>query len=204
MNFKKELNSLRGLVLNIGIVVALVVLVLFIFFYKVMPYITNQNKLVAVPDLTGMNSNEAIQFLKARQLQYEFGDSLFRADADPLVVLHQYPKANSKVKLYRKIKLNLNAITPPLVSYPDLSGYTYQFAKQQLEVSGLGVYSITYKTDIATNAVLESTLAGEVILPGHKLAKGTKVDLVIGMPKDQSLIVPGSGLSVYDSTGISR
>lgn len=204
MNFRKESNSLRGLVLNIGVVVAVLMLMSFTFFYEVMPYITNQNKVVTVPDLRGMSSNEAIQFLKARQLQYEFGDSLFRADADPLVVLHQYPKANSKVKLHRKIKLNLNATTPPLVSYPDLSGYTYQFAKQQLEASGLGVRNITYKVDIATNAVLESTVAGEVILPRQQLAKGTKVDLVIGMPEDQSPMVPDSAQSVYDSSGISR
>jgi len=186
MKFKIGSNSVRGLVLNIGLVLALLGLMSFVFFGKVMPYVTNQNKVVSVPDLSGMTKTEAIRFLEARQLQYEFGDSLFRADVDPLIVLEQYPKANSKVKIYRKIKINLNAATPPLVAYPDLNGFTYQFAKQQLESLGLEIRTIMYKTDIAPNAVLESLLAGKTILPGQQLPKGTKVDLIIGMLEEQS------------------
>ncbi|MFD1000406.1 PASTA domain-containing protein [Ohtaekwangia kribbensis] len=186
MSFKIGSNSVRGLVLNIGLVLVLLGLMSFVFFYKVMPYVTNQNKVVTVPDLRGMTNKEAVRFLAARQLQYEFGDSLFRADVDPLLVLDQYPKANSKVKIYRKIKLNLNAATPPLVVYPDLSGFTYQFARQQLESLGLSIGNIYYKSDIAVNAVLESQLAGKTLLPGQQISKGTVVDLIIGMPGDKS------------------
>jgi beta-lactam-binding protein with PASTA domain len=186
MSFKIGSNSVRGLVLNIGLVLVLLGLMSFVFFYKVMPYVTNQNKVVTVPDLRGMTNKEAVRFLAARQLQYEFGDSLFRADVDPLLVLDQYPKANSKVKIYRKIKLNLNAATPPLVVYPDLSGFTYQFARQQLESLGLSIGNIYYKADIAVNAVLESQLAGKTLLPGQQISKGTVVDLIIGMPGDKS------------------
>ena len=185
MKFKIGSNSVRGLVLNIGLVLVLLGLMSFVFFNKVMPYVTNKNKVVTVPDLRGMTNTEAIRFLEARQLQYEFGDSLFRADVDPLVVLDQYPKANSKVKVYRKIKLNLNAATPSLVAYPDLNGFTYQFAKQQLESIGLGIGKIDYKVDIAVNAVLASHIAGKNILPGQRVSKGTVVDLVIGMPEDK-------------------
>lgn len=169
-----------------------------------MPVATNQNKIVTVPDLMGMTSKEAVHFLEARQLQCEFGDSVFRADADPLVVLDQYPEANSKVKVYRKIKLSLNATTPPLVAYPDLNGYTYQFAKQQLELLGLSVGKFSYKSDIALNAVLESRLAGKKILPGQSIAKGTAVELVIGMPEDKSLSFPDHEEMNFDSIGISR
>ena len=178
-------NSVRGLVVHVGLVLVLLGLMSFVFFGKVMPYVTNKNKVVTVPDLRGMTNTEAIRFLEARQLQYEFGDSLFRTDVDPLVVLDQYPKANSKVKVYRKIKLNLNAATPPLVAYPDLNGFTYQFAKQQLESIGLGIGKIDYKVDIAVNAVLASHIAGKNILPGQRVSKGTVVDLVIGMPEDK-------------------
>jgi beta-lactam-binding protein with PASTA domain len=186
MSFKIGSNSVRGLVLNIGLVLVLLGLMSFVFFYKVMPYVTNQNKVVTVPDLRGMTNKEAVRFLAARQLQYEFGDSLFRADVDPLLVLDQYPKANSKVKIYRKIKLSLNAATPPLVVYPDLSGFIYQFARQQLESLGLSIGNIYYKADIAVNAVLESQLAGKTLLPGQQISKGTVVDLIIGMPGDKS------------------
>ena len=192
MRFKIGSNSVRGLVLNIGLVLGLLGLTSFAFFYQVMPYITNQNKVVTVPDLSGMTSKEAVRFLEARQLQYELGDSLFRADVNPLIVLDQYPKANSKVKIYRRIRLNLNAATPPLVVYPDLSGDTYQFAKQQIESLGLSVGNIDYKADIAVNAVLESQLAGKKILPGQRIPKGTVVDLIIGMPEDKSVVLTDS------------
>jgi eukaryotic-like serine/threonine-protein kinase len=192
MKFRIGSNSVRGLVLNIGLALVLLGLMSFVFFNEVMPYVTHKNKVVTVPDLRGMTSAEAIRFLEARQLQYEFGDSLFYADANPLVVLDQYPKANSKVKIYRKIKLHLNAATPPLVAYPDLSGYTYQFAKQQLESVGLAVGNIEYKADIAVNAVLESQLAGKKILPGQRISKGTRVNLIIGMPGDKSAVLTDS------------
>ncbi len=134
MSFKIGSNSVRGLVLNIGLVLVLLGLMSFVFFYKVMPYVTNQNKVLTVPDLRGMTNKEAVRFLAARQLQYEFGDSLFRADVDPLLVLDQYPKANSKVKIYRKIKLNLNAATPPLVVYPDLKWLYLSICKATIRV----------------------------------------------------------------------
>jgi beta-lactam-binding protein with PASTA domain len=143
-----------------------------------------------------MKNTEAVRFLEARQLQYEFGDSVFRANADPLVVLDQYPKANSKVKVYRKIKLSLNATIPPLIAYPDLNGYTYQVAKQQLESLGLSVEKLTYQPDIALNAVLESRLANKKLLPGQPIAKGTAVELIVGMPDREE--------TNYDSIGISR
>jgi beta-lactam-binding protein with PASTA domain len=196
MNFRNELNSLRGLVLNIGLVLVLILLLSFTFFYKVMPDVTNHRKIVTVPDLRGMTNEEAVRFLKARQLQYEFGDSIFRADTDPLVVLDQYPEANSKVKIYRKIKLTLNATTAPLVAYPDLNGYTYQFAKQQLESLGLSVGKYSYESDIALNAVLESRLVGKKLSAGQSVPKGTTVELVIGMP---DLEEPDN-----DSIGISQ
>lgn len=169
-----------------------------------MPDVTNHYKIVTVPDLRGMTNKEAVRFLEARQLQYEFGDSVFRADAAPLVVLDQYPRANAKVKVYRKIKLSLNATIPPLVAYPDLNGYTYQFAKQQLESLGLRVRIFTYKPDVAINAVWESRLAGKKLLPGQSIAKGTAVELVIGMPMDKTLSLPDNQEMNYDSIGISR
>jgi beta-lactam-binding protein with PASTA domain len=196
MSYKTEFNSLRGVVLNVTLVLVLILFLSFTFFYKVLPYVTNQNRVITVPDLRGMKNTEAVRFLEARQLQYEFGDSVFRVNADPLVVLDQYPKANSKVKVYRKIKLSLNATIPPLIAYPDLNGYTYQVAKQQLESLGLSVEKLTYQPDIALNAVLESRLANKKLLPGQPIAKGTAVELIVGMPDREE--------TNYDSIGISR
>jgi beta-lactam-binding protein with PASTA domain len=196
MSYKTEFNSLRGVVLNVTLVLVLILFLSFTFFYKVLPYVTNQNRVITVPDLRGMKNTEAVRFLEARQLQYEFGDSVFRANADPLVVLDQYPKANSKVKVYRKIKLSLNATIPSLIAYPDLNGYTYQVAKQQLESLGLSVEKLTYQPDIALNAVLESRLANKKLLPGQPIAKGTAVELIVGMPDREE--------TNYDSIGISR
>jgi eukaryotic-like serine/threonine-protein kinase len=180
MFLRNEVNSLRNLLINIGLVVVLITFVSFVFFNKVMPYITNQDEIVTVPDLKGMTNVEAIRFLEARHLQYEFGDSVFNVNAKPLAVMEQYPKANSKVKVHRKIKLILNATTPPLIVFPDLSGYTYSFAKQQLELSGFGIGNVSYRNDIAINAVLESTFRGKRISAGQRLAKGTDVDFSDG------------------------
>jgi hypothetical protein len=65
-----------------------------------------------------------------------------------------------------------------------------------LESLGLSVEKLTYQPDIALNAVLESRLANKKLLPGQPIAKGTAVELIVGMPDREE--------TNYDSIGISR
>lgn len=178
-------NTLKGLLIHLGMASAVLMLLSFTFFYQVLPHLTNKNRVVSVPDVSGMTLDKASKFLGDRDLNYEVTDSSYHSTLPPLTVLKQYPKASSKVKINRKISLTLNARTPPAVSFPDLTGSTFDFAQQQLKSLGLQIGTIQYRPDIAHNAILEARTNGKLLTAGQRVRKGSWIDLVIGNHNDQ-------------------
>ena len=155
--------KLKGVIVQLGAVVALLTLLFFAFFYGVLPFATNKDSIVDVPDLNGMTLEEAIRLLKTNDLKYEVTDSAYNSAKKPLTVLHQFPAAFANVKINRKINLRLNAKIPPSVSYPDLTSSSYDFALEQLGSLELKIGTIEYRPDIADNAILESQIDHEVL-----------------------------------------
>jgi beta-lactam-binding protein with PASTA domain len=180
MKFGIESNTLKGLLIQVSIMLGLLCLLSFTMFYKVLPLLTNKDEIVTVPDLRGMSVSEALEFIKDKELEIEVTDSSYNAELAPLVVLEQFPKPNAKVKVNRKINLKLNAKTPPMVSYPDFTGSTFDFAQKQLKNLDLKIGTIQYRVDIAHNTILESRVNGRIISKGEPVSKGSRVDLIIG------------------------
>lgn len=185
MKFRIETDTLKGLLIHISIALGLLCILSFAFFYYILPSLTNKDEVVTVPDLKGMTVDEAMEFVKGRNLGIAVADSSYDAELDPLTVLEQYPKPHAKVKVDRKINLTLNARTPPIVYYPDLTGSTFDFARKQLKNVDLKIGTIQYRVDIAHNAILESRINGQLVRAGDKIFKGSTVDLVIGNLKDR-------------------
>jgi eukaryotic-like serine/threonine-protein kinase len=155
MKFKIEANTLKGVLIHTAIALVLFSVLSFTVFYKVLPLLTNKDKVVTVPDLKGMSIDQARQLVGDRQLAVEVTDSSYDVGFAPLTVLEQFPKPNAKVKVSRKIHLTLNARIAPIVSYPDLAGSTFDLAQKQLRDLGLKIGRIEYRADIAQNAILE-------------------------------------------------
>ena len=176
---KIKSNTLKGLLLHLTLVFGVLMLLSFTFFYKVLPAFTNQDQIVTVPDIYGMRFDEAVEFLKQKDLGFEVMDSSYNADLPPLTVLKQFPKSLAKVKANRKIGLTLNVKIPPAVSYPDLDGVTLDFAKKQFESLGLKIGTIQYKPDIAQNIILESLINGKKVDGGQEITRGATIDLII-------------------------
>ncbi len=173
--------QLRKFLLHITLAIGLLCLLSFTFFYKVLPSITNKDMVVSVPDVSGMTLSQAEKFLKARDLHADVVvDSSFDAMYPPLAVLSQYPKPGSKVKIYRTIDLKLNARNPPEISFPDLTGATFNFALSQLDRSDLKLGNVRYKQDIAHNTILAASVNGEIINTGSRVKKGSTIDLLVG------------------------
>ena len=70
-----------------------------------------------------------------------------------------------------------------MVTVPYVTGFSLRQAKNNLEMAGLEIKELIYKSDIATNYVLEERCAGKVVQPGSKLQTemGSGVTLVVGM-----------------------
>src|SRR5690606_5035633 len=95
-------------------------------------------------------------------------------------VMKQYPLAGAQVKENRKIFISLNAVNPPNVRMPKLIDSSVKNAQLVLRSFGLELGEITYKPDLAANAVLEQLHKGKPIEEGAYIAKGSKIDLVVG------------------------
>ena len=197
-----KVNSPVGVLIHLGIIIVLTAVALLGFFYVYLPSATHHNETVTVPDLEGVSMSDIDEFLTKRNLNYEvLADSGFTEAYEPQAVLVQYPLAGAKVKENRKIFLTLNAKNPPKVKMPALVDGSVKNAQLVLESYGLELGNIKYVPDLAQNAVLEQRYDGKAIAPGEMIAKGSKIDLLVGDGLGNTLLeVPDlSGLEMEEA-----
>lgn len=218
---KISTRSRRDVLLHLALVIALFLALFLAFFFLYLPWSTHHGETITVPKLAGMTTEELEDFLGDRDLRYEVSDCTFVAGLQPLTVISQYPREGAKVKQGRKIYVTITTATAPQVRMPKLTDLSYRSAEVTLRNYGLGLGNLTYKDDLAENAVLEQLFQGKKIEPGALIAKGSKVDLVVGnglgntsldVPEVQGksldeaqLIIKGNDLNVgvilYEASG---
>lgn len=175
-----KITSWKDILIHVAIIIALTAIFIYIFFYVYLPSSTNQGETITVPDLRGRTLSELNDVLGSH-LRYEvIPDSGYSASLPPLTVLTQFPPQNSRVKENRKIYLTVNAKNPPLVKMPKLEGGSVKNAQLVLKTYGLELGEIKYVPDMALNYILEQKVDGRPISPGEKVAKGSKIGLVVG------------------------
>lgn len=150
------------------------------FFNVYLPYTTNHGQTITVPNLKGIHMSKLDEFLGERDLEYQIDDSVFMPGAQPFLVTQQFPPAGAKVKQNRKIYLTIQAKNPPMVKMPNLKNRSFNNAQRELESFGLLLGEIKYVPDLQLNAVLSQMIAGKEVSEGVWIAKGTKIDLVVG------------------------
>lgn len=170
----------KGLLINLAIVAAIVTASLLVFFKAYLPAVTNHGESLTVPKLSGMSLEEMEDFLGNKKLRYEVVDSGYSSSMPPLTILDQYPEPGAKVKEKRKIFLTVKAFQPKSVKMPNLIDGSLKNAELVLKSYGLERGRITYKPDLAQNAVLQQMYNGADIVPGDLIKKGSVVDLIVG------------------------
>jgi eukaryotic-like serine/threonine-protein kinase len=185
--FKKNLKWFA-----IGFVCFLVLITLFLRLY------TRHGSSRAVPDLRGMTISEITQILEDKGLAYQISDSIYDKSVAPGCVVEQNPKAGSLVKKNRTIFVILNAANPEKIKMPNLVGVSLRQATSTIETAGLEIGNLSYVPDIAENNVLAQKFRGRDIPENEMIAKGSRIDLVLGKGLGQgSVQVPSViGLSV--------
>jgi len=174
-------QQLKKVGINLGIIIAISITLGFLFLKVYLPLYTNHGDTVTVPDLSGLDYEEAIELLETSSLQYEVSpDSSFSTEQDPLAILKQLPEANALVKKDRKIYLTLNARNAPILKMPSLINMPLKNVQEILANIGLERGDIVYVPDIGINVVLEQRYKGAPIREGAEIPKGSKVDLVVG------------------------
>ena len=167
----------------IQIVLAIVVLVVLSFLtMQWLDYSTNQDQRIEVPDLAKMNLDNVEDRLEELELDFEILDSAnFNPDFPRYSVIDQVPAPGKLVKEDRKIYLTLNPSGYRKIEVPNnLVRKTRRQVEPTLRSLGFEIGEISYKPDIAEDAVLELRHKGKLIEPKEKLMKTSKIDLVLG------------------------
>lgn len=166
----------------VQVVLALVVtIVLGFLVMKWLGQETNHGRTIVVPDLAKMQLDEVDQTLKKLHLDRVVLDSAnYNPDYPRYSVIEQNPAPGKKVKEGRKLYLKLNPAGYPKIEIPNMIRHTKRQVVPMLGSLGFEVGDITYKPDIAKDAVLELRVDGKQINPGDKIMKTTKIDLVLG------------------------
>ncbi|QEK51080.1 PASTA domain-containing protein [Pedobacter aquae] len=157
---------------------AAIVILLFSVFLS-LRYYTRHGEGLPVPNLKGLDIESAIKLLEADGFRYQI-DSVFVMDKKPGLVLEQDPDPETNVKTNRIIYLTIVSSQTPDVSFPDIDHKTLVEVISILSNYGLKLGDTTYKADIARDAVLAYSYAGQPLRVGQKIPKGSKIDLVLG------------------------
>jgi eukaryotic-like serine/threonine-protein kinase len=173
-------NQKRDLYTHIAIIICGLVVLFLGFFFVYLPWITNHGEAISVPDLKGKTIDEIEEILDDRGLRYEVADSVFKLGVPPLTVVSQYPAYGAKVKGGRKIYITVITETAPMVKLPQLTDMSLKSAEMQLVSAGLMKGSLKYINDPREGVVIGIEQAGKKIEAGTLIAKGTKIDLVLG------------------------
>jgi beta-lactam-binding protein with PASTA domain len=165
---------------TILLVIATIVSIVLIAFFS-LGYYTRHGSGIPVPRLKGLTVDRAMATLKEQGFSFKI-DSVYVPDQEPGTVIEQDPDAGTNVKEGRTIYLTMVTQLAPNVSLPDLISEQsiYREAVSTLSNYGLKIGDTTYRSDIARDRVLEVRFNGQVIKPGTKLPKGSKLDLVLG------------------------
>lgn len=180
MDFE-AIKTLKPVFKHLLITVGSGLLIILLFFYGFLPSTTNHGETITVPDVKNQRLEDLEDVLVSRNLRYTVNtDSGYAADQEPLTVIDQFPKANSKVKENRRVYVTLNARKPPLVKMPALIDKSLMISQITLQSFGLKLGKIEYRPDMAANVVLEQWYKGRPIAEGAMIPKGSNIDLYIG------------------------
>jgi len=178
---KKWIENITRKPLWVNMLAALGAVLLFLLiFFATLSWLTGHGKIQRVPSITGQNIVAATKTLEAAGFDVVIQDSVFIDTLAKQAVVRQIPEAESIVKNGRTIYLTINRTVAPQVEMPNLAGFSVKSAEMYLISLGLRMGEISYRPDIARNAVLEQLLGDRAIAPGTKIPIGTVINFVLG------------------------
>lgn len=174
---------LRKVIITVVAVFAL----LFLFNSVLMPWYVKHTSTVEVPNVVGMNFLEAKAKMEEAGLEVKQGDVKYDESKPIGLILDQNPPSGQEVKKDRRIYVTVCG-GEQLIEVPKLHGKTLRDAKFTLEQRNLEIGEVVKKF---SHELQEDYVLNQVIQPGMKVKKSTKVDLIVSNgPEMGSLRIP--------------
>ena len=167
-------------------------------YLKFLDIYTLHDKHILVPDYSNFHISQLDSISNENNIRYIIIDSVSDLEKPKGIVLNQIPKPNTKVKKKRRIYLTITETNTSVGKFPDVYDLTLRQALRQIELTGLLVGKLEYKSDIATNKILDFNVNGISIFEGQEILKGTTVNLVVGKGLSEEYVF------VPDLIGLSR
>lgn len=150
---------------------------------------------IEVPNMLGMNVEEARNMAASEDFRIIVRDSVFDVDLPGGTIVDQLPRTsavrNVTVKPGRKIYVTINAYNRRMVDVPFVAKQTLRQALNQISRSGLGVAKLVYEPDMtSTDYVLRQYVDGKEIMPYSSLRApiGTGVTLAVSYQQGQEQV----------------
>lgn len=141
---------------------------------------TRHDEIVYVPNVQGMQFDEAKSYLEGKGFSVELSDSVYLDRMRPGAVVSQNPKDSSSVRPNRTIYLTIKAFYPKMVTIPSLTDISLRQAKVALE--GLGIKNITVKEvpSMYKDLIHGVFYNGKALNPGTRVPITAKIVLEVG------------------------
>lgn len=179
----KNKSSVKRLIvialLNLLGMAAVVVLVPYISLRWLDGY-TNHNETYEVPDVCGIQLEEAIDVLAANKLNYTIVERRYQENALENEVVVQYPSAGSDVKEGRKVGLVINTAEKPKRTIPSvIDNRTYREAESHIRAAGFVIGSVD-SIPGEKDWVYELHYNGRALVNGEAIPQGSTLTVKIG------------------------
>lgn len=164
-----------------NILLMLLVIVLFVVAVLLgLSIYTKHNESVSVPDVKGLQVDEAAGLLRANSLTYTVIDSVYLAEGKPGAITEQIPQAESNVKKGKNIYLTIQAKGKQMVTVPVLRDYSQRQAEAQLNALGFTNIIVSEVHSQYKGLVISVEYKGQEVRPEQKIPKGATLRLVVG------------------------
>lgn len=173
--------------------IVVIILAMAVAAHFVMQLGTRHGARCRVPDFSGLRLSEAQRMAHQNDLEIIVNDSLFVPIYEGGIVLDQLPEGGVDVKPGRKVYLTINAFREKRVPVPYVAGRSLRQAKNMLEIAGLEIADLIYRSDIATNYVLDEYCGKEPVKADSNIDApiGAGITLYVGVePGNNMTVVP--------------
>lgn len=154
---------------------------------------TRHNEAVVVPDVKGLQVEDAAAFFKNNSLRYNVIDSVFSRDVKPGAIVELVPAAGSKVKEGRIVFITVNANTSQMGTIPEVEDLSFRQAYALLRARGFENIQIEYVPGDFKDLVVDVTSRGRSLQKGNHVPLTSS--LILRVSSGEAEILPEDSLS---------
>lgn len=186
MNKKKKTKRLLSdsIFFNL-IAIAVIGVLLLILTLLFLNIYTRHGQNIIVPDLKGLQAEEAQQLLKSKGLSLQIVDSVYNAEAVPGSVIDQTPNPNNKVKEGKSIYISIYSYNPQQIQIPDLVDFSSRQAISLLNSIGFNDIEIVEVPAEYSGLVLSVEHKGRRVGANEPVPLGQHLRLIVGRSVDR-------------------